>query len=643
MDRKRIARYEIVGELGRGAMGAVYRAHDPVMGRTVALKCIHAAALSSDQTNEYRQRFFREARAAGALAHPGIVPVFDAGEDDGVPFLVMELVQGQTLADSLKQGTRYSIDQVCEIGQHIAEALGYAHRNGIVHRDIKPANILMTAREVYGSERPRITDFGVAKLAGGEVTTTGQLLGTPAFMPPEQFTGAPIDGRTDLFSLGVILYRMACGEQPFAGETLTVVSYKIVHTDPIPPARLNPAIGPAVEAVMLKCLAKNPAERFQSGEELAAALAAVRFTGQTAAPASYPAQVTVVGYRSDATVDVAQTPPRGSFVSNPTPQPPYSAPPIPPAGYPKAPQPASQAYPQAAGAGPSYPPVQYPAGQPLGTPRMPQAVAPPAAPLPAPPRTAASIGSTPPPVGRTPTEAPGNGSAPPMSSSVPPRATTGAPLAASAPAKATVYTTSIAAPVIKTTSGIKIGKDEEAPKKRGFSILVWVVIAIGAIFAMRYMLQDKVQQSMEEAATGRVQSHSATPSSGPTLGASTATTEYNPHGLDPSRSGHLRLELIGIPSSVTTSLDVDGRPYWSGTPSSQSNYTGFVIPTGRHQLRITATAGAGIVASNSVSADLTPGKRVVLSTDVRPLPVPGAGALDRSARISLSERSDAMF
>jgi hypothetical protein len=175
------------------------------------------------------------------------------------------------------------------------------------------------------------------------------------------------------------------------------------------------------------------------------------------------------------------------------------------------------------------------------------------------------------------------------------------------------------------------------------TILVWIVIAIGAIAAIRYMLQDKVQQSMEDAATGRAQSHAATPSAGPTLGASTATTEYNPHGLDPSRSGHLRLELIGIPSSVTASLDVDGQPYWSGTPSSQSNYTGFVIPSGRHQLRITAIAGASIVASNSVNADLTPGKRVVLSTDVRPQPAPGAGALDRGARISLSERSDAMF
>ena len=652
MDRKRIARYEIVGELGRGAMGAVYRAHDPVMGRTVALKCIHAAALSGDQTNEYRQRFFREARAAGALAHPGIVPVFDAGEDDGVPFLVMELVQGQTLADCLKHGIRYSIDQVCEIGQQIAEALGFAHRNGIVHRDIKPANILMTSREVYGSERPRITDFGVAKLAGGEATTTGQLLGTPAFMPPEQFTGAPTDGRTDLFSLGVILYRMACGEQPFAGETLTVVSYKIVHTDPIPPARLNPAISPAVEAIMLKCLAKNPAERFQTGEELAAALASVRFTGQTAAPVAYPAQVTVVGYRSDVTVDVAQMPGRGTFVSNPTPQPPYSAPPIPPSAYPKAAQPVPHAYPPAAGSSPSYPPTQYspaapPAGavQTPGAPRIPHGAPPvPAASQAVPPPVPASMGSAPPVAGRTPSAAPGNGSALPLTPPAPGRATTGAPIVASAPAKATVYTTSVATPVTKTTSGIKISKgEEEAPKKRGLSILVWIVIAIGAIGAIRYMLQPRVQRSMEEAATGSSQSHAALPSAGPTLGASTATVEYNPHGLDPSRSGHLRLELIGVPTSVTTSLEVDARPYWSGTPSNASNYTGFVIPSGRHQLRITAMAGAGLVASNSVSADLTPGKRVVLSTDVLPQPAIGAGALDRGSRISVSVRSDVMF
>src|SRR5215469_9036740 len=272
MDRKTIGRYEIVDELGRGAMGSVLRARDPAMGRSVALKCIHSAALDGDQKNEFRERFFREARAAGALAHPGIVPVFDVGEDDGIPFLVMELVQGRTLADAMKTGERYPLERVSEIGQQIADALGYASRNGVVHRDIKPANILMTSKEIYGAERPKITDFGVAKLAGNELTSTGQLLGTPAFMAPEQFTGAPIDGRCDLFSLGVILYRMATGEQPYSGETITAVSYKIVHTDPIPPSRLNPGVSQRVEQVLLKALAKSPADRFQNGEEMAAAL-----------------------------------------------------------------------------------------------------------------------------------------------------------------------------------------------------------------------------------------------------------------------------------------------------------------------------------------------------------------------------------
>ena len=176
------------------------------------------------------------------LAHPAIVPVFDVGEHEGAPFLVMEFVEGRTLADAIKNGERFTLDRVCEIGQQLAEALGYAHRQGVIHRDIKPANILMTSREVYGSERPRITDFGIAKLVQSEITTTGQLLGTPAYMPPEQFTGAPIDGRADLFSLGVILYSLATGEQPFPGETMTAVSYKVVHTEPVPPAKLNPAI-----------------------------------------------------------------------------------------------------------------------------------------------------------------------------------------------------------------------------------------------------------------------------------------------------------------------------------------------------------------------------------------------------------------
>jgi len=276
---KSIGRYEILEELGHGAMGTVYRAKDPAMDRVVALKTIIAVALVSQQGSEFRERFYREARAAGRLAHPGIVPVFDVGEHEGLPYLVMEFINGLTLADSVKGKERLTLERVCEIGQQIAEALGYAHQHGVIHRDIKPANILLTSLETYKIERPKITDFGVAKLAAGQITLSGQMLGTPAFMPPEQFTGAPVDGRADLFSLGVILYWMATGEQPFPGETMTSVSYKVVHIEPIPPSKLNPSIPPKLEGIILKCLAKNPDGRYQTGEDLARDLAELRGFG----------------------------------------------------------------------------------------------------------------------------------------------------------------------------------------------------------------------------------------------------------------------------------------------------------------------------------------------------------------------------
>jgi serine/threonine-protein kinase len=273
---KKIGRYEILEELGHGAMGTVYRAKDPAMDRIVALKTIISLVLASEQGGDFRERFYREARAAGALAHPGIVPVFDVGEHEGLPFLVMEFISGKTLADTVKKGERMTLDRVYEIGQKIAEALGYAHQHGVVHRDIKPANILLTSKETHGIERPKITDFGVAKLAMGQATLTGQIIGTPAFMPPEQFTGAPIDGRADIFSLGVVLYWMATGEQPFPGESMTAVSYKVVHTEPVPPRKLNPSIPAKLENIILKCLAKNPDERYQTGEDLARDLGELR-------------------------------------------------------------------------------------------------------------------------------------------------------------------------------------------------------------------------------------------------------------------------------------------------------------------------------------------------------------------------------
>ena len=193
-----------------------------------------------------------------------------------MPYLVMEYIEGRTLDDATKNGERFTFERVCEIGQQIAEALGYAHKNGVVHRDIKPSNILLTSKEKYGIERPKITDFGVAKLGAAHLTTTGQMLGTPAFMPPEQFTGAPIDGRSDLFSLGVILYWMATGEHAFPGETVTAVSYKVVNTEPVSPRKLNPAVPTEFDLIVMKCLAKSPSDRYATGEDLARDLVTLR-------------------------------------------------------------------------------------------------------------------------------------------------------------------------------------------------------------------------------------------------------------------------------------------------------------------------------------------------------------------------------
>ncbi len=268
---KQVGRYEIIEELGQGAMGAVYKARDPMMDRVVALKTILASALTGPLAADYRERFFREARAAGRLAHPGIVTVYDVSEQEGTPFLVMELIEGRTLEKILESGERFDTERVIELGQQLAEALDYAHKGGVIHRDIKPANIMITADGC-----PKITDFGVAKLTAAQVTTTGQLLGTPAFMAPEQFTGAPIDGRADLFALGVMLYWLATGDRPFTGETLMAMSYKIVHTEPVPPRKINPAIPRDLENVILQCMEKDPAERYQSGEALARDLRTMR-------------------------------------------------------------------------------------------------------------------------------------------------------------------------------------------------------------------------------------------------------------------------------------------------------------------------------------------------------------------------------
>ena len=273
MRMERIGRYEVVAELGRGSMGAVYKARDPQIGRTVAIKIILTANLSTADLEQYKQRFVREAQAAGQMSHPGIVTIHDIAEDaNGQPFLVMEFIEGIGLDRLLvPSAERLPLERCLDLGIQVSEALEYAHRRGVVHRDIKPANILLTH-----DGRAKIADFGIAKLAGVQLTQTGQMMGTPAFMSPEQFSGGPVDARSDLFSLGAMLYWMLTGEKPFGGESLTVVSFRVVYTEPIPATRVDPSLPRELEAVLSRCLAKNPSDRYSSCRELADDLKAVK-------------------------------------------------------------------------------------------------------------------------------------------------------------------------------------------------------------------------------------------------------------------------------------------------------------------------------------------------------------------------------
>jgi class 3 adenylate cyclase len=270
----RIGRYEIIHELGRGAMGAVYQARDPQIGRIVAIKVIMVGNQTADVSDDYKQRFYREAQTAGQMAHPGIVTIYDIAENsDGNPYLVMEFVEGTTLDKILAPGKPADLrdpmplKQKLDIAAQVADALDYAHRRKVIHRDIKPANILVTPEG-----KAKIADFGIAKMAGTQMTHTGLLVGTPAFMSPEQITGGEVDSRSDIFSFGVLAYWMLTGQRPFPGEAITQIAYKVVHTPPVPLREVNPDLPQEIEPVIFKCLAKKPEERYQTARELAADL-----------------------------------------------------------------------------------------------------------------------------------------------------------------------------------------------------------------------------------------------------------------------------------------------------------------------------------------------------------------------------------
>ncbi|HEY2169310.1 MAG TPA: serine/threonine-protein kinase [Candidatus Angelobacter sp.] len=261
MSIQTVGRYEITGELGRGAMGVVYKALDPTIGRTVALKTMRLDVHGLD-AQEMVRRFQNEARAAGVLNHPNIVTIYDAGEQDGIFYIAMEFIEGTTLHELLAEKRVLATDEVLQLTRQICRGLDYAHSNGIVHRDIKPANIMIT-----GNGTVKIMDFGIAK-SGGQVTNTGQVLGTPNYMAPEQVKGRQLDGRSDLFSLGVILYEMLTGEKPFVGQNVTTIIYKIVNENPITPRDLDVTVHPGLSAIVTKALAKAPDDRYQTGADL---------------------------------------------------------------------------------------------------------------------------------------------------------------------------------------------------------------------------------------------------------------------------------------------------------------------------------------------------------------------------------------
>ena len=258
---EKIGRYEIIGELGKGAMGVVYKALDPTIGRTVALKTMRLD-VHGLEAEEMLMRFRNEARAAGTLHHPNIITIYDAGETDGLFYMAMQFIQGQTLHRVLMDRRVLPPEEILDISRQVCAGLDAAHAQKVVHRDIKPANIMI---EPDGTAK--VMDFGIAK-AGGGMTSAGQVLGTPNYMSPEQVKGKDLDGRSDLFSYGVILYEMVTGEKPFTGQNVTTIIYKIINENPIPPCELDVTIHPGMSGVITKALSKNPDDRFQSGAEL---------------------------------------------------------------------------------------------------------------------------------------------------------------------------------------------------------------------------------------------------------------------------------------------------------------------------------------------------------------------------------------
>src|SRR5450759_1799659 len=267
---QKIGRYNSLAELGRGAMGVVYKAEDPLLNRMVAIKTILLSAEAAIRDN-YETRFLQEARAAGGLNHPSIVTIYDVGREGDLAYMAMELLDGAEMRNMLAVG-RLSLDLAFDIAAQVAEGLAFAHERGVVHRDIKPANIM-----IVRGRQAKIMDFGIARLQVSHVKTqNGMVLGSPQYMSPEQIAGRDVDSRSDIFSLGVVLYQMIAGLPPFSGDDINQLTYMVCHGAHSPPSLLNPAIPPMLDLIVNRALAKNPAQRYQSARDMAADLTACR-------------------------------------------------------------------------------------------------------------------------------------------------------------------------------------------------------------------------------------------------------------------------------------------------------------------------------------------------------------------------------
>ena len=260
---EKLGRYEILSELGQGAMGVVYKAIDPLIDRIVAIKTIKFDG-SNEETASFEERFYREAKSAGRLNHPHIVTIYDVGKSADTAYIAMEYLEGEQLKAILDVHTPMSIERIADIGAQIAEGLAYAHKNGIVHRDIKPANVMLLQ-----GDRVKITDFGIAHMSTSSGTLAGTVLGSPRYMAPEQVVGKTVDGRSDVFALGVLLYEMLTGESPFDGDNINTTMYRIVNEAPVPPKTLAPRIPEAFDYIVAKALAKHPDARYQNATEMA--------------------------------------------------------------------------------------------------------------------------------------------------------------------------------------------------------------------------------------------------------------------------------------------------------------------------------------------------------------------------------------